>query len=99
MHKHWCVSGATTTYSEGDVYGLGVADGVQVPAALAHPVADLVRVHFRVLGRERDDRRGWVPEDVELWQLRLDPTRDVPRRAYDGPARFQVPAVVFIRYQ
>ena len=78
-------------YGDGDVNCVGVDDSVQVPALLAHDVADLVDVHAWVAGRERDDGGRRISEHVELAiQLTLDPPRDLTCGADDGATRLEV---------
>lgn len=46
--------------------GVGSDDTVKVPALLPHNVSDLMDVAFRVSRTERNNRRRWVAQHVEL---------------------------------
>lgn len=71
-------------YRDSDVHRGRVGDGVQVPATLAHLVADLEHIQRRAFrGRERDDGRGRVPEHAQLRDFSADPVRNGLRRGHD----------------
>lgn len=84
-------SGLGCAYRNGDVHGGRVADRVEVPALAGHRVADLEHVQWvAVRGGERDDGRGRVTEDAELWDLGGDALRDRLRRGHDALAGLEV---------
>lgn len=83
----------TSTYRERDVERGRARRRVQMPVLLGHDVPDLVDADFGVLRRERDARRRWVPEDVQLGDLLADAFCEGLRGADDGAAGLEVAAV------
>lgn len=78
-------------YRNGDVHGGRVAYRVEVPALAGHRVADLEHVQRVPVRRgERNDGRGRVPEDAQLWDLGRDALRDRLRRGDDALAGLEI---------
>ena len=78
---------------DGDMQRRRLRDRVQMPALLGHPIANLVHVDLRVLGTERDNRRGRVAQNVQFRDFLLDASRNLLRGSDDSAAGLQVSSI------
>ena len=82
-----------TTHRTRDMHRSRPTQRIQVPSPLGHPIPDLVHVHRRVLGTERDDRRWRRTENVEFRDGGADGVGNVSGAGDDVAAGLEVAAV------
>ena len=81
---------SSKTYSDGNVAGVRINNGVKVPPLFAHTITNLVCFDLWMFGRKGNDGGRGVSENIEFRDFRFDHLGDFLCCAYDCTTGFQV---------